>query len=142
MLYVSKEVKEKIDGPWLSIEESQRWAMIEADLAHFVEGGAVNDEYLWPLLDWPSRFEWEIKSRRPSPGIRILGRFAEQDVFIATNAEYRNTLGRGISREWNDAIESCVSCWERLFPGYPPLTDRDLSRCVTQNVYSDREHGG
>ena len=35
---------------------------------------------------------WEIRSRAPSPSIRLFGRFAMPNVFIGTNWEYRSFL--------------------------------------------------
>src|ERR1700730_1705516 len=69
----------------------ERWAHLDADMAHFVEGGYIN----WGLMKWldPQKQEvWELKSVRPKPSIRVFGRFAEPDVFVATNLAFRQDL--------------------------------------------------
>jgi len=63
-------------------------------LEQFAEGQSIDPAYLKLLA--PARDAvWEIRSVRPAPSIRVLGRFAEYDVFVATNYALRKPLGVG-----------------------------------------------
>lgn len=65
---------------------------------------------------------WEFRSP-PKPGIRVFGRFADFDVFIATNVELRERIDDDFRRE----KEICKRFWRTLFPSYKPLTGTKLS---------------
>lgn len=62
---------------------------------------------------------WEIRSQ-DEPGIRVLGRFADTDLFIALTWHKRSELLGPQSRPWRDAIVGCKTEWKNLFPAYPP----------------------
>src|SRR4051794_34054666 len=89
MLYVNECLRELLTREWPTAEETERWAQLEAFLSHFVEGGIVDSRYMKPLTR-PARYVWEIRSRRPRPSLRVLGRFADVDVFVATNVAVRS----------------------------------------------------
>jgi hypothetical protein len=72
--------------------ERQRWARLEAAMAHFVEGGLVTEQ-LVKQLDPPKFEHWELRSRKPRPSLRVFGRFALPNVFIATHVVLRKELG-------------------------------------------------
>jgi hypothetical protein len=74
----------------------QRWAELEAAMIHFVENGRMTEKLLKQLR--PPKFEhWELVSRRPSPSLRVFGRFALPDVFIGSHAKERQLLGGVVS---------------------------------------------
>lgn len=90
-----------------------RWAKLDADIAHYVEGGYIN----WGLMKWldpQSQEVWELRSVRPKPSIRVFGRFAEPNVFIATHLAYRKSLKDKWSREFWDEIFECERRWKTL----------------------------
>jgi hypothetical protein len=140
MLYVSEELHDLLTQSWPDPGASQRWAQLEASLSHFVEGGVIDDKYMRPL-ERPARYVWEIRSRRPKPSIRVFGRFAEVDVFIATNAAYRKPLGGKGSRAWRDEIVGCTTIWRQLFPAHQPIESDDVHDCVSENAYTAAELG-
>ena len=73
-------------------KERQSWAKVEAAFAHFMEGGFVTENLVKQLK--PEKFEhWEFRCRKPRPSIRVFGRFAMPDVFVATHPRPRNGLG-------------------------------------------------
>jgi hypothetical protein len=68
-----------------------RWEALQANFSHFVEEGFVT----WKFLKWlePKKHEvWELVSKRPRPSLRVFGRFAMPDVFVATHVVERKQL--------------------------------------------------
>jgi hypothetical protein len=101
-----------------------------ADLEAFVEGIALHPRYLFLLF--PAREGvWEIRSMRPDPSIRVLGRFADVDVFIATNYALRHELGGWRSRAWRDVKLSARTVWTNLFHTYRPIITTNVHDVVT-----------
>lgn len=72
----------------------------------------------------PADEVWDIRSRDPKPAMRVLGCFAETDVFVALVHGYRKNLGGPRSRQWRDLIESCKAEWRKLFPRTYPTAER------------------
>src|SRR5450759_947607 len=75
----------------------------------------------------PSEAVWEIRSVSHDPSIRIVGRFADKDVFVATSFAIRERLGGWQSRAWRDIKVLARAIWDNLFRPYPPV--------VTINVH-------
>jgi hypothetical protein len=57
---------------------------------------------------------WAFRTQRP--GVRVFGRFAEFDVFIALNIELRENIDDDFKRE----KEECKREWRKFFPHYNP----------------------
>jgi hypothetical protein len=127
------------EGTWrmLSTEHDddmeERLGILQADLELFVEGQPVDPRYLF-LLHPPGEAVWEIRSARPAPSIRVLGRFARKDVFVATNMALREELGGWQSRAWKDVKRQARADWDRLFHPYPPLRSTNIHDLVTGAV--------
>ena len=131
IMFLSTELQAQVYGPtWPSPQEEDRWTALQADLEAYVSGDVLavakhpfkggRDAYLKRLHQ--ARDEvWEIRSRNPEPQIRIFGRFAAKDVFIAFTWAERPTLGGPSSRAWRDAIVRCKTEWRRLFFAYDPF---------------------
>ncbi|MDO8434581.1 MAG: hypothetical protein Q7S58_19465 [Candidatus Binatus sp.] len=84
----------------------------------------------------PPRDEvWDIRCVDPKPGIQVLGRFAEKDVFVALTWEIRLQLKQFGSREWQDAILRCAIEWRRLFPTYQPLMGNYFADYISDAVF-------
>ena len=119
-MFVTTNVWEVLNGPWENEDDEDRFGRLYADLVQFVEGRRIDHNYVKNL--WPPRDAvWEIRSVRPRPSVRVLGRFAKKDVFIATNFELRNGLGEFDSRAWREAKRRCLAEWRHLFNSYPAL---------------------
>ena len=109
-----------------------RWAKLEADMAHFVEGGYVN----WGLMKWldPKEQEvWELKSVRPRPSMRVFGRFAEPNVFIGTNLALRPNLKGKWSLQYWDEIFKAERVWSGLF-ARSPFSGENYTDYITENA--------
>jgi hypothetical protein len=136
-IFMAVKLHDEIFGP--SAEDADRMGFLEADLARFIDGevitiargkeGTCNFKPLSPS----SHEVWEIRSRDPDPSIRIFGRFAFQDVFIATNLAYRTLLGGLRSRGWAREIAICKATWTHLFPYLHPHSGDDISDYISSN---------
>lgn len=140
MLYLSEGVYDLLTREWPTAKEVERWAKLEAFLSHFVEGGLIDSKYM-KALNKPARHVWEIRSRRPRPSLRVLGRFADVDVFVATNVAVRDELGGMGTREWRNVIVECSRIWRQLFPSYQPIQSDDIHDCISENAFTDDELG-
>ncbi len=89
----------------------QRWARLEAMIGSFVEGNLVNDDVMKQLQ--PYKYEhWEMRSRKPSPSLRVFGRFAMPDVFVGTHVERRDGLGGMWSAQFEHQKLVCEDHWK------------------------------
>jgi hypothetical protein len=118
----------------VSPEGSEDWerrvAELQADLEYFVEGRAIDPKYLF-LLYHVREAVWEIRSVREQPSIRVLGQFAERDVFIATNFALREDLGGWESRAWRDVKVMARTKWTNLFQQYQPEKSTNIHDLVS-----------
>lgn len=108
----------------------ERKGFLQADLEVFAGGQPIGPKYLFLL--YPAREAvWEIRSMKPNPSIRILGRFAARDIFIATNFALRDELGGWQSRRWRDVKVASRTIWTQLFHQYQPLVTTDINEVVS-----------
>lgn len=111
-------------------EMENRLGELQADLDFFVDNGRVHPKYLFLL--YPVRDAvWEIRSTSHDPSIRVLGLFADRDIFIATNFALREDLGGWQSREWKRVKRLARARWNQLFHPFNPRTDTDIRKLVT-----------
>jgi len=129
-MFVTDDVWAQIFGSEGDHAWEQRVGRLLADLDVFITGQPIHPKYLY-LLFPPGEGVWEIKSVRPRPSIRILGQFAERDVFIVTCIALRERLGGWQSQEWKTARRAAKASWRRLFPSYDPLTVTDVHAVVS-----------
>jgi hypothetical protein len=113
-----------------SDEMEERVGFLQADLEVFASGERIHPKYLFLL--YPAREAvWEIRSTRPNPSIRVLGRFADKNMFIATNFSLRDQLGGWQSREWRNVKVASRTVWANLFHTYKPIVTINVSDVVT-----------
>lgn len=130
--------REIIDGPWTDeVEEIRLSSILRADLEVFVEGGLLRVSLggrgysLEDMKCLENADEvWELKSENKR-GIRVFGRFGQKDVFIATNWQWRNALGKYNSKEWGRQITKCKRKWKQLFPTHSPHTGGTIDDYLT-----------
>jgi hypothetical protein len=141
-VFVSDEVARVAIGPWPNDTAGLRFSQLRAHLDVFTSGGMISvapDPFTKPkstylaAIDPVSDGVWDIRSIDPSPAIRVLGSFAETDVFVALVWDYRSNLGGPGSKEWRDFREHSKSEWKKLFPTYPPLIAENINGYVSRN---------
>ena len=72
---------------------------------------------------------WDFRCLDPRPGLRILGCFAETDVFVALTWDYRENF----DNQWDEQVRRCKKEWERLFAPTKPHAGKELSDYVSTN---------
>lgn len=132
-MFVTRPILDLLQGPWDDEITETRAGILHADLETFVGGGLISREYLKRL--YPARDQcWEIRSVRDNPSIRVLGAFADKDVYIAINYARREDLGGWGDRRWRDFKEECKAHWRNLFQPYAPYPAGVIHDVVTGAV--------
>ena len=143
-LFVSEEVRRVVVGPWSHDTEGLRFGELRAHLDVFTEGSLISialDPFKKPKAAYLAAIDptadgvWDIRSLDPSPAIRVLGCFAETNVFVALVWDYRKNLGGPHSKEWRDLRERCKAEWRKLIPTYPPLIAENVDEYISENVH-------
>lgn len=128
----------KFDDPSSAVNLLVGRGYIEAALTAWTVGDYLYDNGrggagFIKRLEPPPPEIWEIRITYPSPFVRIFGRFAEPDTFIATDMHTREFLGPKGSVAWNQACQACDAEWHRLFPSDPPLQGSIVADYITEN---------
>lgn len=142
-MVISKEIKGLLDGPWENAEHEDRCGHLRGDLEAFVVGDVLamclepyeaKTAYM-ARLDSPADEVWDVRSRDPDPGLRVFGRFAAKDLFVALTWSPRSVplwwslrlpLGDRKSRQWRNQIVQCKTEWTNLFGTYQPVSGADV----------------
>jgi hypothetical protein len=137
-VFISEEIRRLTLGPWLDEKQERRWGRVRADLDSFTIGQLISighkNAYM-SRLEKPEDEVWDIRCRDPSPGIRVFGRFAEQDIFIALTQSERKPLGDRNSAEWEREIKHCQAEWRKLFHPYQPVSGVMPDDYISDNVH-------
>jgi hypothetical protein len=112
----------------------RRWAQLEADIGHFVQGGRVTESLLKQLK--PEKFEhWWLRSRTPRPSMRVFGRFAECDVFVGTHVGERSQYGGMWSPEVEHEKFVCEDHWNNAgLAGYKAFSGSKYDDYISDNA--------
>jgi len=142
-MFVTPEIMEVVNPQnWTDDEEGIRFSRLRADIDHFTQGGRITiceGPYNKPKSTYLARTDpitdevWDIRSRDPRPGIRVLGSFSECNTFVALVWSFREPLQGPGSREWRDFILRCKARWNQLFGTYQPLSGASVSDYVSTN---------
>lgn len=122
-----------VDGPWPDETHKTRLgAILRADLEDFISGKTLlvsmggRDLVIEDMKRLQEVHEvWEFKSKAKR-GVRVFGRFAGHDVFVATNWQWRDQLSSYGSDEWALEINKCTDTWNSLFSKHAPHTGVDI----------------
>lgn len=109
-LYVTKQIWRLLDAQTGDEITEERYGRLRADLETFVVEKDLYPHYLFwltPRADWV----WEIRSVADAPSLRVLGRFAMPDVFVALTIEERSELGEWNSESWKRAKRTTIQRW-------------------------------
>jgi hypothetical protein len=151
-VFISTEIKDALEGPWPNKTAERRLRELQGDLEAFVKGDIIgmcltafqHKTAYMGRLDMPKDEVWDIRSRRNSPALRVFGRFASVDTFIALRIRPRSVrvnwlnsepLGGAESREWQFAIIETLQEWNRLLPNFNPPHGDDLSVYVSNKRF-------
>lgn len=121
-IYASASVNQEITNRF----NEPVFRRLSAQLQDFIMGRTIpialtpdRKKARWARLDSPVDEVWEHRVRRVPPELRLLGRFADRDLFVALNIyEGWELKGR---RKWNAAKERCQREWRMLFPNSSPV---------------------
>jgi hypothetical protein len=139
-LFCSAELWTAFRGPWESEEERKCIGHVLPALDAYVTGLRImvrfppskNRKALLALLEDEEEEVWEFRCRDPSPQIRIFGRFADRDLFIAFTKKTKRECHT--DDDYHQAKEECKRKWRSLFPSYNPYKgnrpDDYVSDCV------------
>lgn len=128
-MVMSREVADAVPP---CADAEKRCARVRADLDAFVVGGLMSmclepfeaTGERFGLLYKPSYGIFDVRCCDPRPNIRILGGFADRDLFVALaiHPRSRPPLGDGRSAAWADAIHVTRNEWRDLCGTEQPLT--------------------
>lgn len=143
-IVISKEIAALLNGPWHDKDWASRCNYLRADLERFITGGHITvaakpykgkSSYMLRLAP-ESEEVWEVRSRDPEPGIRVFGRFAAADFFVALTWAKRADLGGPHSRQWRDARIQCKTDWLNLLRPYEPFQGPHIHDYISTNAVS------
>lgn len=132
----------------LARDWGSRVGRLEADFEMFVKGEHISMSMVpfehkaayMGLLSPEEDGTWELRSRDPNPGLRIFGRFAWADHFVALNWEPRSVkfgekrpLGDGRSLQYELAMLETASRWNAALPELNPLIGGSFRDYVSKN---------
>lgn len=150
-MLVSAGIYSLLQGPWENRSIGRRAGRLRADLEVFVKGQVItvsltpyqHKTAFMGLLDRPEDEVWDIRSRDPNPGLRLFGRFAEIEVFIALNWRPRSVkwlnqkpLGNSRSIDWHLEILECQQAWSKLFPNHTPISGVQIDDYISERAIS------
>lgn len=118
-LYVTEKIKQLLEGDTRDEISEDRFGRLRADLEVFVTEPDLYPHYLFWLTPRDDGV-WEIRSIADQPTLRVLGLFAERDVFVALTVEERAELGGWESLSWKRAKRSVIQRWQTISQ-QPPL---------------------
>jgi hypothetical protein len=139
-LFVSEEIHGIAHPPWEPTEMGARFARLRGYLDAWTEGRTISitdHPYRKPKPTFMARIDptpdevFDIRCIDPNPGIRVMGCFADKDLFVALTMASREALAT--RHDWRNEREACKAAWRRLFPTYPPYTGASLNDYISAN---------
>jgi hypothetical protein len=151
VLVFADPIKTLLEGPWTHPSFASRAGRLRADLEAFVRGDPVSvclrpyeaGAAFFGRLAEPEDEVWDVRAREPNPALRLFGRFAAPDHFVAFDWRPRSKtwngrepLGDRNDPEWNVEKSKCTSRWVTLFPKHEPIHGGTVHDYVTSNALS------
>lgn len=118
-LYVTDPIWRLLDAETTDEITEERYGRLRADLETFVVERDIYPHYLYWLTPRGDSV-WEIRSIADEPTLRVLGRFAEPDSFVALAIEERAELGGWESESWKRAKRTTIQRWNSIL-NIPPV---------------------
>jgi len=124
-MYLSDELNYMVN------DLENEWGMaVRAYMERFVKGTRIplrmpssgEPSAFMSLLDDKKDEVWEIRVRDPEPQLRVFGRFAAKDKFVALRFWTREE----VTGKFEIAKEDCKADWHHLFPHDKPFSGRTV----------------
>lgn len=148
-LYVTEAIQQQLVCPVpCPPAQKNRMQALLADLQAFASGDTQTVSLnlrkhrtaMLARLDKPEDEVWELRHRNPSPGLRLMGRFAHFNMFIATEWYLRSQKVEWSDKEpigggdanYRKMIRACQQEWDNLFPNHSPHKGLDASEYLSQ----------
>ena len=90
-------------------------------------------------IGFSSHEVWEFRSVDPVPAVRVFGRFARRNVFVATHWHYREPLGDFGSLAWRREIRRCKHAWNNILGTRSPLHGGHVHDYISDPVVDLRD---
>ena len=147
-VFLSEELRDLLEEQHTARESAFRIGRLQADLEAFAKGEIVSfcfvpfeaGDAFFGKLHRVEEEIWDVRNRNPKPGIRLFGRFAAQNVFIASTWFPRSQswngkqpLGRRNNPLWEQAKDLTRKHWNTLFPDHHPLQGTHPDEYVSEN---------
>lgn len=117
-LYVTQPIWRLLNDETTDDISEERYGRLRADLETFVVERDLAPRYLYWLTPRHD-LVWEIRSIADQPTLRVLGLFAERDIFVALTIEERSELGGWDSESWKRAKRTAVQRWGTILTCAP-----------------------
>jgi hypothetical protein len=132
-IYVSLAISQEIANRFAE----RAFRLLSAQFQNFIIGRTVpvalepdHKKAEWARLKPGNHEVWETRVRNVSPELRVFGRFADIDTFVALNL-YEGWEVKGRPK-WDEAKARCQSDWSALFPD-PPVQGRVIRDYIRTN---------
>jgi hypothetical protein len=133
-IFVSSEIEKAINGR----KNESAFRKLSAQFQNFMLGRTIpialehdHKHAEWARLDPAGCEVWETRVRHEQPELRVLGRFADIDIFVTFNL-YEGGQLKG-KRAWDTAKARCQTDWAVLFPHTSPVFGSTANDYVTTN---------
>lgn len=155
VMLVHTDIRDILDNEAPTPIAARRLGRLSADLEMFVKGSTISmcfenyrhgDAYMG-RYDPSDEGTWAIRSRKPRPSMRVFGRFAKTDRFVALNFEFRSVgvswsdkkpLGPGNSIEHQIAMIVANKRWNQIFPGTEPIKGENVHDYISKKAFRSR----
>jgi hypothetical protein len=149
VLVFADPIYELLEGPWTHPSFASRAARLRADLEAFVRGDPVSvcltpyeaGDALFGRLAEPEDEVWDLRAREPNPALRLFGRFAAPDHFVAFDWRPRSKPWNGREPlegrddpQWEAEKQKCTQQWVKLFPKHEPIHGGEVHDYITRRT--------
>lgn len=145
-LLLTRQIAEELESAnWDDPALAQRYGLLQLDFSRFSRGDTIavamspyekGGNAFLARIDPVEYGMWSMRSKPPSPTIRVIGGFAEVDVFVALDSRPREMLDGPGGRKWAAFREDALARWADLFPGYHPATGTRIEDFVSEETYA------
>jgi len=137
-VFLIPAVNDLITGPWdEQSDDANQMPYVRADLENFIANGYVSAAFgrgpraNFRRLEERKRMKprvWEIRTMEPPPGHRLLGFFADQDVFVGVDLVPRDLI------DFEAGKTRAKSTWVSLFGSHEPVVSENINDYISENV--------